>query len=104
MVDMGRHRYPFLTARLLTRIHYDSLSHIRDVKCPVLSAHSTDDETVPYVLGKSLVEAVPNLKRFVTLKGGHNDTFFDSGPHYHKLLDTFIRGPENFGPAVDNIN
>ena len=104
MVDMGKHRYPFLPARLLTRIHYDSLSHIRDVKCPVLGAHSPDDETVPYILGKSLVEAVPNLKYFVTLNGGHNDTFFDSGPDYHKLLDSFIRSPESFRSIVDNLN
>ena len=90
LIDMGKHRYPFLPAELLTRIQYDSLSHIKMVKCPVLVAHSVDDETVPYELGKLLADGTPNLKHFVTLSGGHNETFFDAGEDYYELLTTFI--------------
>ena len=90
LIDMGKHRYPFLPTELLTRIQYDSLSHIKMVKCPVLVAHSVDDETVPYELGKQLAEGTPNLKHFVTLSGGHNETFFDAGKDYYDLLTTFI--------------
>ena len=96
LVDMGKHRYPFLPVKILTRVHYDSLSQIKEVKCPIFSAHSLDDETIPYILGKSLAEAAPDLKRFVTLNGRHNEAFFDTGQSYYDELDGFIKDPKSF--------
>ena len=90
MVDMGAHHYPYLPARLLTRIRYDSLSRIANVHCPVFSAHSRDDETVPFELGRALADAAPKLKRFVVLTGAHNESFFNGGADYQQQLDTFI--------------
>ena len=93
MADMGAHHYPYLPTRLLTRIHYDSVSRIANVRCPVISAHSQDDELVPYDLGKALADAAPRLAHFVTLNGGHNEAFFDGGADYYRQLDAFIRDP-----------
>lgn len=93
MADMGVYHYPYLPARLLTRIRYDSVARIADVRCPVFSAHSRDDELVPFELGKALADAAPTLERFVVLNGGHNEAFFNGGTEYQQLLDAFIRGP-----------
>ena len=93
MADMGAYHYPYLPARLLTRIRYDSLARIAHVRCPVFSAHSRDDELVPFALGEALADAAPTLQRFVVLNGGHNAAFFQGGTDYYQLLDAFIRNP-----------
>ena len=91
MADMGAHHYPYLPARALTRIHYDSLSRMPSVRCSVFGAHSDEDEIVPFHLGKKLTDSARNLALFVTLKGSHNDSFLRGGAAYHRALDTFIR-------------
>ncbi len=91
MADMGAHHYPYLPARALTRIHYDSLSRMPSVRCSVFGAHSDEDEIVPFHLGKKLADSARNLALFVTLKGSHNDSFLRGGAAYHRALDTFIR-------------
>lgn len=95
MADMGAYHYPYLPVRLLTRIRYDSVAHIAHVRCPVFSAHSRDDELVPFDLGKALADAAPTLAHFVVLNGGHNAAFFQGGTDYYGQLDAFIRNPSH---------
>jgi uncharacterized protein len=91
VADMGAHHYPYLPARWLTRIRYDSLSRMPSVRCEVFSAHSADDEIVPLHLGKALAESARDLNAFVTLAGSHNDSFRRGGGAYYRSLDAFIR-------------
>ena len=91
MADMGAHHYPYLPARWLTRIHYDSLSRMPSVRCSVFAAHSDEDEIVPFHLGRKLAESAQDLAQFVTLRGSHNDSFLSGGAAYHRALDAFIR-------------
>lgn len=93
MADLSAHYYPYLPARFLTRIHYDSMSQITRVRCPIFSAHSQNDELIPFALGQELSKAAPRLARFFTLKGGHNQAFIMSGDEYYRQLDRFIRNP-----------
>ncbi|MCK7581999.1 MAG: alpha/beta hydrolase [Chromatiales bacterium] len=65
----------FLPARRLARFDYDALGRIGRVACPVLVAHSPQDEIVPYAHGRRLFEAAPEPKQFLDLGGGHNDGF-----------------------------
>ncbi|HUT32053.1 MAG TPA: alpha/beta hydrolase, partial [Planctomycetota bacterium] len=71
--DVGARVYPWLPVRLLSRFRYDARSHVQQVKCPVLVAHGSRDEIVPYALGRKLFEAANEPKEFLEISGSHND-------------------------------
>ena len=60
----------------------DTLDKIDDVKMPVLIAHGTADDIVPFAMGEKLYAAAKEPKRFLRAEGGshHNMTssFFDA--------------------------
>ncbi|MBI5397188.1 MAG: alpha/beta hydrolase [Verrucomicrobia bacterium] len=90
--DMARAVYPWLPLHLLCRIRYDSLSKIGKLKAPLLVFHSPTDEIVPFAQGEKLFAAAPEPKRFVRLRGYHNDGFEVSEQVYHQALAEFLHG------------
>lgn len=85
---MAKAIYPILPAWMV-KSRYDSLSKIKSVTCPKLFFHSLNDEIVPYRMGQELFEKAEEPKRFIPLRGGHNEAFWDS-------KDTWVSGVENF--------
>jgi len=73
--DLAQQLYPWLPARWLARIRYDTRAYLRTVSAPVLIAHSPQDDIVPYVHGQALFAAAHPPKQFLELAGGHNDGF-----------------------------
>ena len=67
--------YPWLPTRWLVRMRYDTRAALAEVNCPVLVAHSPDDEIIPFRHGKMLFGAAAEPKTFLQLAGGHNDGF-----------------------------
>ena len=62
----------------------------RDV-FPLLVLHSPIDEVIPFEMGRSVFDAAGSpSKRFVELKGGHNDGFAVSGDAYITALRDFM--------------
>ena len=45
--DIASDLYPFLPARLLSRLEYNAMDNVINVGCPVLIVHSPDDEIIP---------------------------------------------------------
>ncbi len=75
---MVRDVYPFVPSRL-ARYEFSTenyLMHSRNY--PVMIMHSQNDEIVRYHHGRELYELLNEPKRFVELRGGHNDNFFAS--------------------------
>lgn len=89
-VDMGRRLYPFVPVRLVSRFSFDSLSKIGRVSCPVMVAHSPDDEMIPYTMSRTLYEAARSEKLFIDLKGRHNDLLSLDSDLYRNALRGFI--------------
>jgi len=89
--DMGREAYPFLPVRLIARMKMRTVDYVRAVQCPVLVAHSSHDEIVPYAQGRQVFEAAPEPKRFLELRGGHNDGFLATGQDYVDGVDAFLK-------------
>lgn len=88
--DMAARLYPFLPARWLCRIHYPTLERMARIRCPVLVAHSPDDELIPFSHGRKLFEAAREPKVFLALKGSHNMGREETGRAYDEALDAFI--------------
>jgi len=88
--ELGAKLYPFLPVRLLARLRYDTLARLPHAGCPVLIVHSRDDEIVPFEHARRLLEAAPEPKRLLELRGGHNDGFLVSGERYVEGLAAFL--------------
>jgi len=90
-VDMARRLYPFLPARLITRLRYPVAEYAARLGSPVLVVHSRDDEIIPFEMGKSIHDAVTQRRAFIELRGGHNDGFYISRDTYITGLDEFVQ-------------
>lgn len=88
--DMAEKIYPFLPVRLLSRFNYNTLEYLRSVVCPVLIAHSPQDEIVPFAHGQALYEAAPEPREFIELEGGHNDGFIFMREAWMRALSEFM--------------
>jgi len=88
--DIGAEAYPFLPIRLFLRYKYDTLARLKEVGCPVLVAHSPEDEMIGFRHGQRLFEAAPDPKRFVEMRGSHNTGAGDSGQAYRRALAAFL--------------
>jgi fermentation-respiration switch protein FrsA (DUF1100 family) len=88
--SMGQRLYPFLPVRWLAHFKYDTMNYVQSVSCPVLVAHSKDDEIIPYDEGLKIFDAASEPKTFLEMRGGHNDGFFVSGKSYIDGLRNFI--------------
>ncbi len=87
---LARKYYPIFPMRWLARIRYDNASRLPQVRCPVLIAHSRDDEIVPIEHGRALFALARDPKRFLEMRGGHNGGFLVSGESYRAGLARFI--------------
>jgi fermentation-respiration switch protein FrsA (DUF1100 family) len=88
--EMGKRWFPFLPIRFLLRYKFDSIGKIGSVPCPVLVTHSPDDEIVPFEMGKKLFAAAKEPKRFVPLRGGHNEREYLVDSTYAQAISDFI--------------
>jgi fermentation-respiration switch protein FrsA (DUF1100 family) len=82
--------YPWLPARWLAQFSYDTAAYLGAVSCPVLIVHSPDDQIIPFTQGRKLFEKARQPKRFLKVRGGHNDGFLVSGRNYIDGLDAFL--------------
>jgi pimeloyl-ACP methyl ester carboxylesterase len=90
IASMGQRFYPFLPVRWLTHFKYDTKKYVTKISCPVLVAHSRNDEIIPYPEGREIFEAIAGEKQFLEMQGGHNDGFVVSGNSYIDGLKSFI--------------
>jgi fermentation-respiration switch protein FrsA (DUF1100 family) len=83
-----------LPVKLLPWDLFDNQKWIRDIKCPILIMHGTDDKTVPFSHAKKLYELAPDPKSFTWVSNGrHSDllnlfeeTYRDSLKRFTEML------------------
>ena len=97
---LGAQVYPFLPVRLISRYSYDSLSTIKEVKAPVLIAHSREDDIIPFSHGRALYEAAPEPKQFLEMRGGHNDGFIFMRQEWVTQLAAFLESTRTRKPET----
>lgn len=88
--ELAAELYPWLPARWLTRFDYATADHLARLTVPVLIIHSHDDEIVPFDHGRRLFALAGEPKRFLELRGGHNDGFLVSDTAYRAGLRDFL--------------
>ncbi|MDH4099281.1 MAG: alpha/beta hydrolase [Nitrospirota bacterium] len=95
--DLAAELYPFLPVRSLSRFDYPTAEYLRNVECPVMVVHSSDDEIIPFDHGRRLHDAARRPKQFLEIKGGHNEGFLLSGATYIDGLRDFL---DEYLPAI----
>ena len=73
------------------RYTFDTAESIRRVNYPVLVLHSPDDEIMPFQLGEKVFNAANQPKRFVRMRGDHNNGFLLSQPVYEQELNSWLQ-------------
>ena len=94
-VDLGSELYPFLPVRFVSRIRYDTIRRLRDVRAPVLVIHSPDDDIVPFRHGRRLFDAARDPKAMLEVAGGHNDGFVFVREEWVAKLAEFLKNSES---------
>jgi hypothetical protein len=87
---MAKKMFPFLPIRWLCKFKYDTLGRIGKAGCPVLIAHSENDEMIPSTQGLRILEAAKQPKQFVRMAGQHNDGGILTDPNCLKTVDEFL--------------
>jgi fermentation-respiration switch protein FrsA (DUF1100 family) len=90
--DIAQELYPWLPARWLSRFSHATRDYVRDVRCPVLVAHSRDDEIIPFHHGEAIFAAANEPRTLLALRGTHNDAFLRDERTYIEGVRTFLTG------------
>ncbi len=89
--------FPILPLGWAIKSRFDAISKVRSLELPKLFIHGTQDEIVPYKLGRELFSAAADPKIFYDIQGaGHNDTFLIGGADYFNALGRFIKNVVSF--------
>jgi hypothetical protein len=90
--DIAQELYPWLPARWLSRFSHATRDYIRDVRCPVLVAHSRDDDIIPFHHGEAIFASANEPRTLLALRGTHNDAFLRDERVYIEGVRTFLTG------------
>lgn len=98
MVDAASHHYPWVPVSWLLWDRYPSQSVISKVDCPVLLIHGTNDQIVPYKLGKKLFDAAAPTsqsgisKQMLTIEqGSHNGLIYEARLQLQQSYSDFFQ-------------
>ena len=94
-VNIARRLYPFLPVHLITRLEYPVADYASQLNCPVLVVHSRHDEIIPFTMGQAIYAAVKGEKKFLELRGDHNNGFLISQKEYVAGLEDFTQAALN---------
>jgi len=89
IADVVAGSMPLPGIRSFVRLGYPSLGRMPQLRMPLLVVHGRHDELVPFHHGRALFDAAAGPKRFVELRGGHNDAFAVSLDDYTLALKVF---------------
>jgi len=82
--------YPWLPTSILVKGKLDNLANVARLKCPLLVAHGTRDEIVPFEHGRAVFDTAPEPKQFCELKSRHNDMPESGGKQYRAKVAAFV--------------
>lgn len=88
--DIGQEAYPWLPVKWLSRYRHPTRDHVAQANGPILVIHSRDDEIIPFHHGEAIFDAANEPKRFLEIRGGHNDGHALSARVYRDGMRDFL--------------
>ncbi len=90
LADVSGDRYSWFPGKLAFGDSYNTASHLKNIKCPVLIIHSRDDEISPYTQGEKLFKSANEPRELLVISGSHNAGFPESLVKYESGINSFI--------------
>ncbi len=87
--DIGKEWFPWLPTQTLGTIDYATRDRLPDLKIPVLILHSRSDSLIPFHHAERNYELAQAPKRFIEIKGDHNDSLYDNANRYRQAIQEF---------------
>lgn len=85
MDEMAQRQFPLFPARWLVKDRFRTIDRIDSIDMPLVWIHGTEDQLIPFAMGRSILNAAKDPKTAFPIKGaGHND-LWDKG------IDKIIR-------------
>ncbi len=94
--DAGGAQYPFLPTNLMMKNRFNSIDKMEHVAGPKLFLHATNDEVIPFPLGKELFEAASEPKTFLETRGGHNTAHTEDSAKFYGAITQFIESVKRY--------
>ena len=70
---------------------FNNMSKVKNIKCPTLIIHGTNDRVIPFFMGQEIYQNLNTLKTFVSIKdAGHNNLSTDYSRQYWLAIYNFI--------------
>lgn len=82
--------WPEWFIKLFLRQEYPTLERIGELTCPVLVAHSREDDLIPFDMGKALHAASGSSRPLVETKGTHDESGWATTPAYWNHFEQFV--------------
>jgi uncharacterized protein len=95
VTDRGQELYPYFPVKMIATQRFPSLDRIPSIAIPKLFLHSPEDSVIPYAQGRRLFDAAADPKRFVDVRGGHENAFREDKAVYYGAIDAFLKGITN---------
>jgi uncharacterized protein len=91
--------------RAISRVHYDTRTHVANLDVPVWVVHGDHDMVTPVHMGREVFQAARLKGELLVLEGvGHNDVVETGGERYWDWLQRGMKGtlrpPEGVGPQA----
>ena len=83
---------PHFPARWFLRTKFDNLDKIARITVPKLILHASDDEVIPFAMGKKLCATAADPKECTWFQtGGHNGIYMLAREEYYPRLAKFLQ-------------
>jgi len=82
MTEVSAKHYPFMPTGLIVKHEYKINLKLKDIHCPIVFAHSKNDEVIPYEHSQRNFATANEPKQFIELRGGHGSGFLLSKNNY----------------------
>jgi uncharacterized protein len=93
MLDMARHVYPIIPARLILKHHFENERKLESIHCPILIIHGRRDGLIPFEMSQRLAKvAGGKVTQLPIDEGDHNDIFDIGGQTMNDAIERFVNG------------
>ena len=86
---LAQEKVPVFPMRLLIWNRFNSISKVSQIHAPLMVVHSTEDTLIPFHHGRALFNGANEPKRFLEIRGDHNDGVIVSEHAYREGLRAF---------------
>ncbi|HPC17153.1 MAG TPA: alpha/beta hydrolase [Candidatus Hydrogenedentes bacterium] len=86
--DVAQEMLPFLYVKPFIRDRFNTIAKLARISCPLLVVHSPNDSLIPFAHGRALFDRAREPKRFLEIRGDHNDGMFSA--NYLSGIASFI--------------